>query len=597
MDDSPTPVGKWYLNANGFRLELNIISTASGLSANLKQEGGNTESVSNISWNATSRWFEFCRNGHGIFQWYRMSLVYGTAAGRFSQGTAPDKPAYTSYVFHVTGWSPDLLDSGIVPRVWDVILNSKFLGVLRIDRNSLGTLCGRLKVYYNLFDSQEELEHDLEFVFWDGTILSFTRNAAGLIQTYIGTATGRFVRGIFFENGLRYSWAGTRSQVLGFGFGSRLPERSNWQARTRAGLVNLTEGMRLANVDIPSVTVTEEPCVGCPFLGSSYPSERDDNPDAWPPDYTLKRLRFSIPPGNRFDPRNLPPARVFHGYLAIPKVAPPQSGYRAVVVTNGHGGDAKQLMSKGSGFWYGESAARRHLIVLAIDIGHRNEWNDSGVNHPKIVGVGYTTSDWEEDGERAFSIRRAIDYLQSRSDVRADRIFIMGLSLGGEVATITAALDPRIVMAISAGYSPDMHVMDHHGNHECYRWNNADIHEYIDVSDFQSLIAPRPLVVETGLADFTFSSLATPWTSDKQVTRRARFAYGSDADKLIHYLHYDAHSFHVGDQNPTNPSRPQCIQSASITKPKYAGDVGWQTDTSTFERSLSLYHLVNEFFP
>jgi hypothetical protein len=524
--DSTTPAGKWYLLASGYRLELDVTSTATGFTASVRPEGGGPEPVSNISWNAGSRWFEFRRDGPGFFQWYRMSIVEGTAAGRFSHGTASAKPALTSYTSHVTGWSPDYLDSGSVPRTWNVTINNDFEGVLRIDRDSAGTLRGRLKVYDNnkVAGAQEELENDLTSISWNGTTLSFTRSAPGLTQVYTGTVSGRSISGTFSQNGAgAFPWRGTRGQVLGLGLGSRLSQRADWQARTRAALVNLTEAMRLANVAIPPVNVTEEACTGCPFLGGSYPAERDDNPSGWPANYTLKRLRFRVEPGSRFDPANPPPARIFYGYLATPTAPPPPGGYRAVVVVNGHGGSAQQLMSKDNGpFWYGESAARRLLIVLAVDIGHRGEWTYPGVTHPKIVGSGYTTSDWEEDGERAFSVRRVIDYLQSYPGVRADRIFIEGLSLGGEVATITAALDPRIVMATAAGYSPDMHVMDNYGNHPCYRWNNADIHEYVDVSDFEALIAPRPLVVETGLADGTFSPLATPWAADKQVTRRAR---------------------------------------------------------------------------
>ena len=32
-----------------------------------------------------------------------------------------------------------------------------------------------------------------------------------------------------------------------------------------------------------------------------------------------------------------------------------------------------------------------------------------------------------------------------------------------------------------------MHVMDLNGNHPCYLWDHADIHEYVDVSDWEAL--------------------------------------------------------------------------------------------------------------
>jgi len=262
-----------------------------------------------------------------------------------------------------------------------------------------------------------------------------------------------------------------------------------------------------------------------------------------------------------------------------------------MVAVNGHGGDAQQVMSAHEVVWYGESAARRILVVLALDIGHRAEW-DWPPTHDAIVGSGYSTSDWEEDGERAFSVRRAIDYLQTVPNVRADRIFMSGLSMGGEVTAITAGLDPRIKMSIPAGYSPDMYVMDIFGNHPCYQWFRADIHEYVDVSDYLALTAPRLLLVQTGATDTIFSPLGFP--GDKQVVRRARAAYGADVAQIVHYLHHQGHEFHIGDIHPSDPSFPQDIRATSKTGPSFSGDQSWQTDGTTFQRSPTLYHLMNE---
>jgi hypothetical protein len=64
-----------------------------------------------------------------------------------------------------------------------------------------------------------------------------------------------------------------------------------------------------------------------------------------------------------------------------------------------------------SSFWHGESAARRQLVVLAIDIGHLPVGNTPRVPHPAIISAGYTASDCKEDGDRAFNVRRAVDYL------------------------------------------------------------------------------------------------------------------------------------------------------------------------------------------
>jgi dienelactone hydrolase len=597
--DTSTPVGTWYLVANKFRLELSIQAAIGGYSGTIKNEGGAPEPLDNITWDAAGRWLEFRRNGPGFFQWYRICLTYGVMAGRFSHSGAAAKPPLTAFTSHVTGWSPNWLDSGSVPRTWNLTINHTFNAVLRIDRDGSNALVGRLKVFANTALPQplaEELEDDLTAIAWDGTNIAFTRSA-GFTQVYQGKANGRFISGTFTHNGgAPLPWNGTRGEVLGFGLGSRLAQRNAWQEATRARIVNLTEGMRLANVGIPPVTVSDQGPAGL-FLGG-FPAERDDDPNTWPANYTLRKLQFSVPPGSRFDPATPPPPRVYNGLLATPAGPPPPGGFRAVVAVNGHGGSAQQIMtSNDEFFWYGESAARRDLIVLAIDIGHRPKWNTGPIVHPPIIDAGFADSNWEEDGERAFSVRRAIDWLLSQPNVRKDRLFMFGLSLGGEVTTITSGLDPRIEMAIVTGFSPDMRVMDLHGNHPCYLWDHADIHEYLDVSDWEALTAPRPLVVETGKVDFTFSSHTPPFSADKQLTRRARAAYGADASKLIHYLHYDVHHFHVGAANPSNPGRPQGVLAAAVINPIGLGDQTWQTDGSTNLRSPSLYHLMNEFLP
>jgi dienelactone hydrolase len=596
--DASTPVGTWYLSANGFRLELSIQAVVNGYAGTIKNEGGVPEPLDSITWDPAGRWLEFRRNGPGFFQWYRMCLTYGVMAGRFSHAAVAPKPALTAYANHVTGWSPNWLDADIVPRTWNLTINNNFKAVLRIDRDASNVLRGRLKVFDDSSQPgvQEELENDLTSITWDGTNLSFTRSA-GFVKIYNGQASGRFLNGTFTHNGgAPAAWSGVRGEVLGFGLGSRLPQRDAWQAATRARVVNLTEGMRLANVGIPAIIVTDQGPAG-PFPGA-YPPQRDDDPNNWPANYTIHKLQFSVSPGSRFDPANPPAARVFDGFLATPTGPIPPGGFRPVVAVNGHSGSAQQIMTvSDEHFWYGESAARRDLMVLAIDIGHRPKWQAGPIVHPPIVDAGYADSNWEEDGERCFSVRRAIDWLLSQPNVRADRLFMAGLSLGGEVTTITSGLDPRIAMSIVAGFSPDMHVMDVYGNHPCYLWDHADIHEFLDVSDWEALTAPRPLVVETGKIDPTFSPSNPPYSADKQVTRRARAAYGPDAPKLIHYLHYDVHHFHVGALNPTNPGQPQGILAAAITDPIGPNDQTWQTDGTTNLRSPSLYHLMNEFLP
>jgi dienelactone hydrolase len=328
----------------------------------------------------------------------------------------------------------------------------------------------------------------------------------------------------------------------------------------------------------------------------------------------LTELRFDYTLPNLYG--GSPLARGSHAYLAEPTGPPPTSGrYPAVLAVNGHGGSAwKTMNGTDHYYWYGDAFARRGFVVLAVDISHRplsdrsapymsaplysNEPNgDDPLHgnglHPAIKAAGFD-SDWEEDGERVWDAMRALDYLLARPNVDPTRVLVTGLSMGGEISTMTSALDTRLAMGIPAAFSPDLGVVRYHGNHACWRWMHAEISEYIDTSDLFALAAPRPLIVETGKADPTYSQFGAPFAADKQVVRRARVAYGGETGNLVHYLHYDRHNFHVGDVNPTHGTEVG-VRIPEVVQPTAPWSLEWQTDDRTHELRASLFDLISFF--
>jgi hypothetical protein len=253
-------------------------------------------------------------------------------------------------------------------------------------------------------------------------------------------------------------------------------------------------------------------------------------------------------------------------------------------------------------YWYGDAFARRGYVVMAVDVSHRPTEDRRGLYaggaddaahgnglHPAIKAPGFD-SDWEEDGERAWDAMRALDQLLARGDVDPKRVIVTGLSMGGQLTTALGGLEPRLAMSIPVAFSTDMGVMQYHGNHACWRWLNADIHEYIDTSDFYCLTAPRPLIIQTGRKDTTYSSHKPPFTSDLQVVRRARSAYGEGP--LVHYLHYDGHRFHVGDVNPTKKTESGLLMPKLIGPT--AGSMSWQTDGTTAPYAGTLFEGIEK---
>jgi hypothetical protein len=114
----------------------------------------------------------------------------------------------------------------------------------------------------------------------------------------------------------------------------------------------------------------------------------------------------------------------------------------------------------------------------------------------------------------------------------------------------------------------------------------------VDTSDYHALVAPRPIVVETGLIDWSYSTLATPFAGDKQVLRRSRAAYGqAESWRIIHYLHADGHAFHTA-ADPTGSTGFLGIEVARDIAPHGSLTVGWQLDAITAHRRMTVFDIV-----
>lgn len=99
--------------------------------------------------------------------------------------------------------------------------------------------------------------------------------------------------------------------------------------------------------------------------------------------------------------------------------------------------------------------------------------------------------------------RRAFDVLAARDDVDANRIAVTGVSLGGYIALVSAALDPRYAAASVHAFFPR-----YFGSLtralRCPCTNAAEIADRVDLPELALLIAPRPLEVVVGQSDPEF---------------------------------------------------------------------------------------------
>jgi dienelactone hydrolase len=607
--------GTWYLNRDGQRVALVI--TAHDVSRDLdvtttpEGPGAVAARADRVSYDAAAGVLQLRAFEAGQGLWYRLHLTDGVATGRYARVTGAAVPAGPlAYTGRVTGWRDETFSAAAVPRVYDLALPGELHAVLRLDQAAPGSaaLVGQLKVYALRAVEDDQPAEDVDVERWDGRTLSLVRRSNGAAPVRLsGTASGRFITGTAatLDGAAAGSWQGERAEVLTHGLTRRsAAEAAAWQSRTRAQL----QALAMAGNPAPlSTTVTAgDPIDPLPLYQDL--ANRDDSETEWPQDYRLTELSFRSTLANPAG--GAPLVRLAHGYVAVPTGAPPPGGYPIALAVNGHWGSAAQLFDPQSySFWYGDAFARRGYVVIAVDIGHRpyedrdavynditsgdDAWNGNGP-HPSIRDPALP-SDWEEDGERTWDVMRALDHVLARPDVNPQRVTVAGLSMGGEVSDWVGAMDVRVAATIASGNPPDLAVMSVRPNHACWRWQRAEIREYVDPGDLHALVAPRTLVRETGHSDDCYSTAQPPFGSAKQVVRRAQPAFDALGGTFLHYLHGGAHEFHVGagvagrdDGDPIGLTIP-AEQAPGGEDP---WDTAWEDDATTQSMGTSLFDLL-----
>jgi dienelactone hydrolase len=171
----------------------------------------------------------------------------------------------------------------------------------------------------------------------------------------------------------------------------------------------------------------------------------------------------------------------------------------AILYVCGHGNVKEGGISYGAKATYqhhGAWFARHGYVCLTIDTIQLGELE--GLHHGTYrEGMwwwnarGYTPG-----GVEAWNAIRALDYLQSRPEVDAEKLGMTGRSGGGAYTWLTAALDERVKVAVPVAGMTDLHnyVVDGcvTGHCDCmflvntFRW---------DYAKMAALIAPRPLLI------------------------------------------------------------------------------------------------------
>lgn len=221
------------------------------------------------------------------------------------------------------------------------------------------------------------------------------------------------------------------------------------------------------------------------------------------------------------------PGDVVPAVLLIPKHRTPP--LPAVLCHHQHAGNFELGKSEVLG-WSGnpqqayaaELCARGYVTLAPDSIGFEER------SHPRLAGPDYERylhyelliKGWTLQGKMIFDVTRAIDYLRSRPEVDANRIGMMGHSLGAAETFFSTSLEPRIkvgvascavttykaIQAAEAIHNPGFYV--------------PGLLQWGDLTDVVSLIAPRPFLALNGEEDWRF-----PIAGAKEVIDRAKMLY------------------------------------------------------------------------
>ncbi|MGC8971357.1 MAG: alpha/beta hydrolase family protein [bacterium] len=218
------------------------------------------------------------------------------------------------------------------------------------------------------------------------------------------------------------------------------------------------------------------------------------------------------------------------GYLLIPKgVELPAPG---VIALHGHGYGKDDIV----GIWedgtdrtipdgyqkdFAISLVKSGFVTFAIEqacFGERREPED--IAKDKYQSSCRKVSFWAMllgktvIGMRVWDVMRAIDYLETRKEVKTSSIGIMGISGGGMTSLFSSALDERVKAVVVSGYLntfKDSILSVYH----CECNYIPGILKYAEMYDVACLIAPRALLVESGTKDNIFPIKATEFSISK----------------------------------------------------------------------------------
>jgi len=166
---------------------------------------------------------------------------------------------------------------------------------------------------------------------------------------------------------------------------------------------------------------------------------------------------------------------------------------------------------------YGRDLARRGYVALCPDYPCCGERTTPGLRSHDTTALDRRFPRWTRVGLSAWDVSRAVDFLQQRPEVDRERIGCMGWSQGGQMSLIGAALDERIVCAVSVcGWGPLAGVGGDRAANWVQSYNFPRLASFlqsgaalpVDLDHLVAAVAPRPFLDVRAQEDDVFTNRA-----------------------------------------------------------------------------------------
>jgi dienelactone hydrolase len=219
----------------------------------------------------------------------------------------------------------------------------------------------------------------------------------------------------------------------------------------------------------------------------------------------------------------------------------------AILACHGHGPGKAQAVgletTDAPNSDYAHHLARRGYVVLAPDLrcfGERADWNPPGIYACDINLVHATLAGLSPLTQNLWDLARCLDVLVDHPLVDPERVGMVGLSLGATMTLFLSAWDDRVAAAVVSGFFSSWAEAHKVPWNMCGSQVLPGMLGHLEHVDLGALIAPRPLLVQSGSEDLIFPSAA----AERSVAQLGRvYAHLDARERLQHDVFEGGHEW------------------------------------------------------